>query len=46
MYCRYLGEWLAAKHWWSLSVKQAEREALLRYAADCPNATLAFDRAS
>ncbi|MFE4263750.1 hypothetical protein [Streptomyces sp. NPDC056883] len=31
---------------WALSVDQAEREALLRYAAGCPNAALAFDRAS
>ncbi|MER5757706.1 hypothetical protein [Streptomyces sp. NPDC002082] len=40
-----MGEWVATKHRWSLAVDQAEREALLRYAVDCPNATLAFERA-
>ncbi|MFE9804712.1 MULTISPECIES: hypothetical protein [Streptomyces] len=44
--CRYIGEWVATKHRWGLAVDQAEREALLSYAATCPNATLAFERAS
>ncbi|MER5485761.1 hypothetical protein ABT024_21455 [Streptomyces sp. NPDC002812] len=44
--CRYVGGWVATKCRWPLSVDQAEREALLRYAAGCPNAVLAFDRAS
>ncbi|MFJ7272827.1 HNH endonuclease family protein [Streptomyces sp. NPDC099050] len=46
VHCRYVGEWVATKHRWALAVDQAEREALLRYAAGCPNAVLAFDRAS
>ncbi|WP_329390274.1 hypothetical protein OG625_38725 [Streptomyces sp. NBC_01351] len=46
MHCLYIGEWVATKHSWSLAVDQAEREALLWYAADCPNATPAFERAS
>ncbi|WTA24291.1 hypothetical protein OG365_40425 (plasmid) [Streptomyces sp. NBC_00853] len=46
VHCRYIGEWVATKHRWGLAVDQAEREALLRYAADCPNANLAFERAS
>lgn len=46
VHCRYIGEWVTTKHRWALAVDQAEREALLRYAADCPNAVLAFDRAS
>ncbi|MFI5766848.1 hypothetical protein ACIA8F_38680 [Streptomyces sp. NPDC051563] len=44
--CRYIGEWVATKYRWALAVDQAEREALLRYAAGCPNAVLAFERAS
>lgn len=44
--CRYIGEWVATKHRWALSVDQAERDALVRYAAGCPNTLLAFDRAS
>ncbi|MFE4258117.1 hypothetical protein [Streptomyces sp. NPDC056883] len=43
VHCRYVGEWVATKHRWALSVDPAEREALLRYAAGCPNAVLAFD---
>ncbi|WP_327387973.1 hypothetical protein [Streptomyces sp. NBC_01207] len=43
---RYIGEWVATKHRWGLAVDQAEREALLSYAASCPNANLAFERAS
>ncbi|UUU37937.1 hypothetical protein [Streptomyces sp. NBC_00162] len=46
VHCRYIGVWVATKHRWGLEGDQAEREALLRYAADCPNANLAFERAS
>ncbi|MGW5852725.1 HNH endonuclease family protein [Streptomyces sp. NPDC055254] len=45
VHCRYIGEWVATKHRWGLAVDQAEREALLTYAANCPNANLAFERA-
>ncbi|MER5763883.1 hypothetical protein [Streptomyces sp. NPDC002082] len=30
MHYRYIGAWVAIKHWWALSVDQAEHEALLR----------------
>ena len=40
--CRYIGEWVATKSRWGLSVDQKEREHLLRYASDCPNARLAY----
>ncbi|MCX5410151.1 hypothetical protein OHA37_40715 (plasmid) [Streptomyces sp. NBC_00335] len=46
VHCRYVGERVTAKHRWAPAVDQAEREALLRYAAGCQNAVLAFDRAS
>ncbi|MFJ3705921.1 MULTISPECIES: hypothetical protein [Streptomyces] len=46
VYCRYIGELVATKHRWGLAVDQAERETLLMYAADCPNAVLNFERAS
>ncbi|WP_319731909.1 HNH endonuclease family protein [Streptomyces sp. MB09-01] len=46
VHCRYLGEWVATKHRWALAVDPAEREALLRYAADCPNARITYDPAA
>ncbi|WP_371591678.1 GmrSD restriction endonuclease domain-containing protein [Streptomyces virginiae] len=46
VHCRYLGEWVATKHRWGLAVDPAEREALLRYAADCPNARITYDPAA
>ncbi|MFE2165867.1 hypothetical protein ACFXB3_12465 [Streptomyces sp. NPDC059447] len=46
VHCRYLGGWVATKHRRWPAVDQAERKPLLRYAADCPNATPAFERAS
>ncbi|MER5933905.1 hypothetical protein [Streptomyces sp. NPDC002054] len=42
VHCRHIGEWVATKKRWGLSVAPVEREALLRYAADCPNITLAY----
>ncbi|MFJ3966144.1 hypothetical protein [Streptomyces sp. NPDC090036] len=42
VHCRYLGEWVATKHRWGLAVDPAEREALLRYAADCPHARISL----
>ncbi|QTI50258.1 hypothetical protein JYK04_08134 [Streptomyces nojiriensis] len=45
VHCRYIGEWAATEHGWGLAVDQAEREALLSYAAGCPNANLTFERA-
>lgn len=35
--CRYIGEWVAVKTRWSLTVDQAERDALLTAAGDCPD---------
>ncbi|MFE1873209.1 hypothetical protein ACFW9N_20285 [Streptomyces sp. NPDC059496] len=46
VHCRYIGEWVVTKHRWDLAVDQAEREALLSYAAGCLNVNLAFERAS
>ncbi|WP_371640738.1 hypothetical protein [Streptomyces virginiae] len=45
VHCRYLGEWVATKHRWGLAVDPAEREALLRYAADCPNPRIVYEPA-
>ncbi|MFE1198417.1 DUF1524 domain-containing protein [Streptomyces olivaceoviridis] len=44
--CQYLGEWVETKLRWQLSVDPAERDALLDYAADCPNATLTYEPAA
>ncbi|MFE1873041.1 hypothetical protein ACFW9N_19375 [Streptomyces sp. NPDC059496] len=46
VHCRYLGERVATKLRWSLAIDPAEREALLRYAADCPNARITHDSAT
>lgn len=35
--CRYVVEWVAVKTRWSLTVDQAERDALLTAAGDCPD---------
>ncbi|WP_350325385.1 HNH endonuclease family protein [Streptomyces katrae] len=45
VHCRYIGEWVVTKSRWGLSVDQAEREALFRYTADCPNARLVYEPA-
>jgi hypothetical protein len=44
--CQYLGEWVVTKLRWNLSVDPTERDALLRYAADCPNAALSWEPAA
>jgi hypothetical protein len=38
--CRYLGEWVAVKHRWRLSVDSAEKSALRSLAASCSNTTI------
>ncbi|MGW5847685.1 hypothetical protein ACWFQ8_06905 [Streptomyces sp. NPDC055254] len=43
VHCRYLGEWVGTTHCWGLAVDTAEREALLQYAASCPNARVTYD---
>ncbi|MER7539384.1 HNH endonuclease family protein [Streptomyces sp. NPDC097704] len=46
VHCRYLGEWVITKKRWGLSVDEAERAALFRYAAECPDVTLAYEPAA
>ncbi|GAA4906751.1 uncharacterized protein DUF1524 [Stackebrandtia albiflava] len=41
--CRYVGEWVAVKLRWSLTVDQAEKSALTDLAADCPNEELTVE---
>jgi len=43
--CRYLGEFVAVKLRWRLTVNPAEKRAMTRYAAACPNATITVTRA-
>jgi hypothetical protein len=43
--CRYVGEWLAVKLRWRLTVDSAERSALTSYAGSCPNVTITVARA-
>lgn len=38
--CRYIGEWVAVKHRWDLSVDQAEKDALTLQASNCENVTI------
>jgi Protein of unknown function (DUF1524) len=38
--CRYVGEWVAVKTRWSLTVDTAEKSALTSLAAGCPNVTI------
>ncbi|GAA2812268.1 HNH endonuclease family protein [Streptomyces showdoensis] len=46
VHCRYLGGWVVTKKRWGLSVDEAERAALFRYAADCPDVTLSYEPAA
>ena len=43
--CRYIEVWTAMKHRWGLTVDLAERAALIRYAAGCPNNVITVPRA-
>ncbi|MFC4506070.1 MULTISPECIES: HNH endonuclease family protein [Streptomyces] len=43
--CRYIGEWVVTKLRWDLSVDQAEKDALLDYASECPNSKLHYEPA-
>ena len=43
--CRYVGEWLAVKLRWRLTVDTAERNALVSLANACPNVTITVTRA-
>jgi subtilisin-like proprotein convertase family protein len=40
VYCRYIGEWVAVKTRWGLTVDSAEKSALTSYAAACTNVTV------
>jgi len=33
--CRYIGEWVAVKHRWDLTVDQVEKDALTLQASNC-----------
>lgn len=41
--CRYVGEWVAVKTRWGLTVDDAEKAALTDLAADCPNEELTIE---
>ena len=43
--CRYIGEWVAVKTRWRLTVDTAEKNALTSRAASCPNITLTVTHA-
>lgn len=43
--CRYLGEWVAVKTRWRLTVDTAEKNALTSYAASCSNITITVTHA-
>ena len=43
--CRYLGEWVATKLRWDLSVDDAELAALNERATGCPNDPISFEKA-
>lgn len=38
--CRYVGEWVAVKIRWRLTVDSAEKSALTSWANNCPAATI------
>lgn len=40
VHCRYIGEWVAVKTRWGLTVDSAEKSALTSYANACTNVTL------
>ena len=43
--CRYVGEWLAVKLRWRLTVDSAERSVLVSLASGCPDVTITVARA-
>lgn len=38
--CRYLGEWIAVKHRWRLTIDSAEKSSLQTLASSCSNVTI------
>ncbi|MCX5589459.1 hypothetical protein ACFV0H_30450 [Streptomyces erythrochromogenes] len=45
-YHTYAATWVATKLRWDLAVDEAERQALLGLAEDCPNTTVVYERAA
>lgn len=45
-HCTYAATWVATKIRWDLAVDEAERQALLGLAEDCPNTTVVYERAA
>ncbi|WP_405959035.1 HNH endonuclease family protein [Streptomyces sp. NBC_00868] len=45
-HCEYLAQWTATKLRWNLSADDAERQALVGVAEDCPNTTVVYESAS
>lgn len=43
--CRFIGEWVAVKIRWRLTVDSTEKSALTGYANDCPNETITVTHA-
>ena len=43
--CRYLGDWVAVKIRWRLSIDSSEKSALASLASGCSNVTITVDRA-
>ena len=41
--CRYVGEWVAVKIRWSLTVDSAEKSTLTSLAGGCPDVTITVD---
>ncbi|MEU3317152.1 HNH endonuclease family protein [Streptomyces sp. NPDC006662] len=45
-HCTYAATWVATKLRWDLAVDEAERQALLGLAEDCPTTTVAYESAA
>ncbi|MFD6184886.1 HNH endonuclease family protein [Streptomyces goshikiensis] len=45
-HCEYAAQWTATKLRWNLAADDAERQALLGVAEDCPNTTVVYESAS
>lgn len=44
-HCEYAAQWTATKLRWNLAADDAERQALLSLAEDCPTTTVAYETA-
>lgn len=45
-HCQYVATWVGTKLRWTLAADEAERQALLGLAEDCPNTTVVYELAS